>query len=211
MRPLVASSNPARIRRSVVLPEPLSPNRVRNSPCSTSSDMEASTMCSPKRLPTFSSRRKALMPSPSLARLYFVPHLGVFRPPRDILPENNLPLVSIDIVQVQAVALLRRHQRGGLWVCRDVARHIAELFLGLGTDEVIQKLISKFLVVAGRGNHQVIDPPRGPLGVNLLLDGQPALMQLVGHQRPAHARDDFMVLKQVGQLPAGCPKLADVR
>src|SRR6266851_5760379 len=169
--PLLASSNPASIRKSVVLPEPLSPNRVRNSPCSTSSDMDASTRCSPKRLPTFSSRRKALIPSPSLARLYFVPHLCVFRSPRHILPENNLPLVGIDVVQMQAVALLRRHQRGGLRVCRDIPRHIAELFLGLGGDQVIQKLISKFLVIAGRGNHQVIDPPGGAFRGDLLLNG----------------------------------------
>src|SRR5450631_1251663 len=166
IRPLVASSNPARMRRSVVLPEPLSPNKVRNSPCSTSSDMDASTICSPKRLPTFSRRRKVLMPSPSLARLHFVPHLGVFRAPRHILPENNLALISIDVVQVQAVALLRRHQRSGLWVCRNISRNIAELFLRLCGDEVIQKLIRQFLVVAGRSNHQVIDPPGRALGGN---------------------------------------------
>src|ERR1700760_522505 len=110
-RPLVASSNPARMRRSVVLPEPLSPSRVRNSPCSTSSDMDTSTTCSPKRLPTFSSRRKALMPSLSLAGLHFVPYLGIFRAPRHILPEDDLLLVSIDVVQVQAVPLFPRHQR----------------------------------------------------------------------------------------------------
>src|SRR5580700_10135555 len=153
-RPLVASSNPARMRRSVVLPDPLSPSRVRNSPCSTSNDMDASTTCSPKRLPTFSSRRKVLMPSPSLAGLHFVPYLGIFRAPRHILPENNLALVRIDVVQVQAVALLRRHQRGGLWVCGDISRHIAELFLGLRGDEVVQQLVREFLVVAGRSNHQ---------------------------------------------------------
>src|ERR1700760_3125538 len=157
--PLLASSKPARMRKSVVLPDPLSPSRVRNSPCFTSSDMDANTMCSPKRLPTFSSRRKALMPSPSLARLYFVPHLCVFRAARHILPENNLPLVSVNVVQVQAVALFRRHQRGGLRVCRDISRHITELFLGLGGDQVIQKLISKFFVNAGRGDHEVVDPP----------------------------------------------------
>ena len=36
-------------------------------------------------------------------------------------------------------------------------------------------------------------------------------MQLVGHQRPAHGRDDLVILKQVGQLAAGGPKLADIR
>src|SRR5271156_1688382 len=102
------------MRNSVVLPEPLSPNRVRNSPCSTSSEMDSSPVCSPKRLPTPSRLRKLLMLSPSLAGLYFVPYLGIFRPPRHILPENNLPLVGVEIVQVQAVSLLRGHQRGGL-------------------------------------------------------------------------------------------------
>src|SRR5260370_907018 len=116
------------MRRSVVLPDPLSPSRVRNSPCSTSSDMDASTICSAKRLPTFSSRRKVLMHSPSLAGLHFVPYLGIFRASRYILPEDNLALISINVVQVQAVALLRCHQRRGLWVRRDISRNIAELF-----------------------------------------------------------------------------------
>src|SRR3984957_17211612 len=138
MRPPVASSKPARMRKSVVLPDPLSPSRVRNSPRSTSSEMDASTVCSPKRLLTFSSRRKLLMSSSSLAGLHFVPYLGIFGPPRHILPEDNLALVGIDIVQVQAVALLRCHQRGGLWVGRNISRNIAELLLCLGGDEEVQ-------------------------------------------------------------------------
>src|SRR3984893_4287149 len=157
--PAVASSKPARMRSSVVLPEPLSPSRVRNSPCSTSSEMDSSTVCSPKRLLTPSRLRKLLMLSPSLAGLYFVPNLGIFRPPRHILPEDNLMLVSIDIVQVQAVALLSRHQRGGLRIGRDISRDIAQLLLCLGRDEVVQQLVSQFLVVARRRNHQVVDPP----------------------------------------------------
>src|SRR3984957_9531512 len=147
MRPGGASSKPARMRSSVVLPEPLSPNRVRNSPCSTSSEMDASTVCSPKRLPTLSRRRKTapLMLRPSLAGLHFVPNLGVLGAAGHVLPENDLALVGVDIVQVQAVALLRRHQCCGLRVGRDISRNIAELFLRLGGDEIIQKLVGEFL------------------------------------------------------------------
>src|ERR1700722_3725709 len=225
MHPSVACSKPARMRSSVVLPEPLSPNSVRNSPWSTSSEMDSSTVCLPKHLPTFSRRRKAappaafcgsrataglLMPGSSLAGLYFVPYLGIFGAPRHILPEDNLALVGIDVVQVQAVALLRSHQCGGLRVCRNVSRNVADLFLRLGGDEVIQKLVGEILVVAGRGNHQVVDPPGGALGRNLFLDRQAALVQLVRHQRPTHRRDYFVVLEEVGQLPAGGPKLADI-
>src|SRR6202142_2140680 len=150
MRPAVASSKPARMRSNVVLPEPLSPSRVRNSPCSTSSEMDASTVCSPKRLPTFSRRRKTalLMLRPSLAGLHFVPNLGVLRAPGHVLPENNLLLVGIDIVQVQAVALFRGHQCCGLRVGWNISRNIAELFLCLGGDEVIQKLVGEVLVIA---------------------------------------------------------------
>src|ERR1700685_3143404 len=138
MRPEVASSKPARMRSNVVLPEPLSPSRVRNSPCSTSNEMDASTVCSPKRLPTLSRRRKTapFMLRPSLAGLHFVPNLGVFRAPGHVLPENDLVLVGVDIVQVQAVALLRRHQCRGLRVGRDISRNVAQLFLRLGGDEV---------------------------------------------------------------------------
>src|SRR6202020_1178986 len=200
MRPVVGCSNPARMRNSVVLPDPLSPSRVKNSPCSTSSEMDSSTACSPKRLLTPSSLRKPLMSSPSLAGLYFVPYLGIFRSPWHILPKDNLMLVSIDIVQVQAVALLRRHQRGGLGIGRDIPRNIAQLLLCLGGDEVIQELVSELLVLARRRNHQVVDPPRRAFRWNLLLNRQAALMQLVGHQRPTHGRDDLMILKQVRKL-----------
>src|ERR1700733_9001118 len=114
MRPVGASSNPARMRNSVVLPEPLSPSRVRNSPCSTFSEMDSSTVCSPKRLLTPSRLRKLLMLTLSLAGFYFVPYLGILRPPRHVLPEDNPMLVNIDIVQLHDGALLCRHQRGGL-------------------------------------------------------------------------------------------------
>src|SRR3984885_15381920 len=153
MRPAVASSNPARMRSSVVLPEPLSPSRVRNSPCSTSSEMEASTVCPPKRLPTFSRRRKTapLMLRPSLAGLHFVPNLGVFGATGHVLPENDLVLVGVDIVQVQAVTLLRGHQCCGLRVGWDISRNVAELFLRLGGDEVIQQLVGEVFVIARLG------------------------------------------------------------
>ena len=50
--PEVDCSKPARIRSSVVLPEPLSPRMVRNSPSAISSEMSRSTMFLPKCLAT---------------------------------------------------------------------------------------------------------------------------------------------------------------
>src|ERR1700733_15818455 len=170
MRPVVGCSNPARMRNSVLFPDPLSPSRVRNSPCSTSSEIDSSTACSPKRLLTPSRLRKPLMLSPSLAGLYFVPYLGMFRPSRHILPKHNLMLICIDIVQVQAVALLRRHQRGGLGIGREISRNTAQLLLRLGGNEVIQQLVSEFLVLARRRNHQVVDPSGCAFRWNLLLN-----------------------------------------
>src|ERR1700679_4205160 len=197
MRPAVACSKPARMRSRVVLPEPLSPSRVRNSPCSTSSEMDASTVCSPKRLPTFSRRRKTalLMLRHSLAGLYFVPNLGVLGAAGHVLPENDLVLVGVDIVQVQAVTLLRGHQCCGLRVGRDISRNVTELFLRLGGDEVIQQLVGEVFVIARLSDHQVVDPPGCALGGDLFLDGKAALVQLVGHQGPTHGGDDLVVLK----------------
>ena len=57
----------------------------------------------------------------------------------------------------------------------------------------------------------MINPPRSAFRRNLLLDRESTLVQLVRHQRPAHSRNDLVVLKQVGQLSTGGPKLADVR
>src|ERR1700733_5306741 len=197
MRPAVASSKPARMRSSVALPEPLSPSRVRNSPCSMSSEMDASTVCSPKRLPTFSRRRKTalLMLRPSLAGLHFVPNLAVFGAAGHVLPENDLMLVGVDIVQVQAVALLRRHQRCSLRVGWYVSRNVAELFLRLSGDEVIQQLVGEVFVIARLSDHQVVDPPGCALGRDFFLDGEAALVQLVGYQWPTHGGDDLVVLK----------------
>ena len=50
-RPAVACSNPARIIRNVVLPEPDGPSRVRNSPRPTSSDTFLSAWNVPKDFP----------------------------------------------------------------------------------------------------------------------------------------------------------------
>src|SRR5277367_1509152 len=124
--PVVACSNPATMRSKVVLPEPLSPSSVRNSPRWISSEMDSSTRCAPKLLPTLSMRRKAgpaagaaplcsllrsraagrLLNQPpafelgsSLAGLYFVPYLGVLRAAPDILPEDDLFLVGVDVVE----------------------------------------------------------------------------------------------------------------
>ena len=52
-------SKPATTFRSVVLPEPLGPRMVSNSPCATLSETWSSATTSPKRLPTPSIRSSA--------------------------------------------------------------------------------------------------------------------------------------------------------
>src|SRR5579871_6931198 len=66
-----------------------------------------------------------------LCRFYFVPNLVVLRASRHILPEINPLLISVDVVQVQALHFLPRHQLRGVRIRRSISRHIRHLLLGL--------------------------------------------------------------------------------
>src|SRR5579885_3715626 len=57
--PSVGVSKPAIMRRMVVLPQPLGPSSVRNSPRSTASVILSTAVTCPKRLVTFSNSRNA--------------------------------------------------------------------------------------------------------------------------------------------------------
>ena len=67
--PELALSNPAMMRSSVVLPEPLSPRMVRNSPSATCSEMSRSTGFFPNDLATLRivEQRSAERPAPVVA------------------------------------------------------------------------------------------------------------------------------------------------
>ena len=110
-------SNPAISRSRVVLPEPLSPSRVRNSPAA---------ICKRKALQYFIThqsawRRRALQArsdrqqrpaarwrqAKSLRVLDLVPNFGVLRAARHVLPEINALHVFVGIVQVQSFLFFR--------------------------------------------------------------------------------------------------------
>src|SRR5713226_4146535 len=63
---------------------------------------------------------------------------------------------------------------------------------------------------AGSGDHQMIDPAGSVFLGNSLADGEIELAKLVGHERPAHGGDDFVVLEKISELAAGGPVFADV-
>ena len=41
-------------------------------------------------------------------------------------------------------------------------------------------------------------------------DREIGLAKLVGHERPAHGGDDFVIFKKVGEFAAGGPEFADI-
>ena len=86
---------------------------------------------------------------------------------------------------------LRRSQRIG----RRIAGDAADLLLRLGLDHVFQELMRQILIVAGGGDHQVIDPAGGVLFRYGFGDGEIQLAELIGHEWPSHGRHHFVVLK----------------
>src|SRR5215470_14182896 len=68
--PELGASNPATMRRVVVLPQPLGPRNEMNSPRSTARSKFCTTVCAPKDLRRFSISRNAMpIPLSCLARV----------------------------------------------------------------------------------------------------------------------------------------------
>ena len=67
IRPALALSSPAIIRRDVVLPQPEGPTSTTNSPSATSRSRAGITVTSPKRFSTRSSATRAMPPFPPVA------------------------------------------------------------------------------------------------------------------------------------------------
>ena len=82
-------------------------------------------------------------------------------------------------------------------------RYIAYHLLGLGLNHVFEKFVCQFFVLAATGNHQMIDPACRIFLWNGFADGKAVFFKLVGHERPAHCRRDFVVLEQVRKLATG--------
>src|SRR5262249_15709176 len=118
--------------------------------------------------------------------LYLIPNLCVLGSSRNVLPEVNTLLIVVDIVQVQSPALLRSYQLSGLWIGRSVMRYVCHKFLCLRLNHVFKKPVSQILIVAGRCDHQVIDPARGIFARNGFTDWKSCFKQFNCIQRPTH-------------------------
>src|SRR5438128_11905603 len=128
------------MRNSVVLPEPLSPKMVRNSPSPISSDISRKTTCFPNRLAIVRmlSRGAVGIVVRSLLRgLHFIPYLVILGAARYIFPEVDSLLVVVRMIEVQVLLLLRRHKLRGFRICRRVPGDISDLLLGRRFDHVL--------------------------------------------------------------------------
>src|SRR5215831_6426582 len=108
--PPVGEINPARMRRSVLLPQPLGPTSDTNSPCSMLSETERSAWISPSStsnvLPTLSSSMKLIAPALSRATRTARSAGVLFR----VGPGS--PLVGLDLVEQRVgVRVLHPHLR----------------------------------------------------------------------------------------------------
>src|SRR5713226_5204519 len=204
--PELPDSNPAMMRSSVVLPEPLSPRMVRNSPSATSREISCSTTCLPNCLETDRMLRREEAEAAAcegvtmrdvslLRRLHFVPDFVVLCAARDVLPEVDALLIFVHVVEMQALLLLRAHELRRFRIRRRIASHIGHFLLRLRLDHVLEKFVRQLFILATRRNHQVINPTGSVFFGNGLANRKARLAQLIGHQRPSHGRDYFVVFE----------------
>src|SRR5262249_3811266 len=73
--------------------------------------------------------------------LHIVPNLVVLGAARHILPEINPLLVVVDVVQMQGLHLIWRHELRRLRICRHIVCLVGDQFLRLGLNHVFQKLV----------------------------------------------------------------------
>src|SRR5262249_30039957 len=139
--------------------------------------------------------RASLRASELLRRLHVVPDLVILRAPRHILPEVNPLLVAINVVEMESLYLVRRHELSGLRIRRHVMRLIGNQLLGLGLDHVFQKFVRQFFVFTSSSDHQVIDPARRVFFRDSLSHRKSSFLQVCCVQRPTHRDDDFVALK----------------
>src|SRR5579862_7829122 len=210
-------------RRRVVLPEPLSPRIVKNSPDATSSEMSRRTGREPKCFTTsridrsesvrtdaaalsaivdvicrFRSRFRDWCPwKTSLGGLYFIPDLVVFIAARHLLPEIDTRHVEIDVVEVQRFSLIFCHELCRLRVSRIVASDVGHRFLSFCFDHIFEKLCGELFMLAGGCNHQMIDPSRGVFLWDRLANGEIRFAKLIRHERPAHRGDHFVIREKI--------------
>src|SRR5581483_11385351 len=170
MDPESGRSKPAISRRSVVFPEPLSPRMLRNSPWAICSETSRKTIFAPKLFAILSIERSGCTEEEVTARVvmrwllrsfHLIPNFVVLRASRNVLPEINVLLVGLDVVEMQVLPLLVRHELRGSWICGRVSGDIRDLLLGFRLDHVGEKLHREILVLTCGGDHKVVDPSSG--------------------------------------------------
>jgi len=111
-------SNPATRRRNSVLPEPLSPSNVRNSPEAMFNEMFFSTLARAEALGHTAEFQECFQRGPragaagwqrrsSLSGFDLVPDFVVLRAARNVLPEIDPLHVGIGVIEVQAFDFVR--------------------------------------------------------------------------------------------------------
>ena len=127
-----------------------------------------------------------------------------------VLPEIDSLHIGIGVIEVQPFDLFRCQKLRRPRIRRGVVGHVGNLFLCLRLDHIFQEFRGKLPARARRRDHQVINPSGGVFFRNGLADRKMQLVQLIGHQGPAHGRYNFMILKKICEFAAGGPHLPDV-
>src|SRR5258708_1791853 len=152
------------MRSRVVLPDPLSPRMVRNSPSAISSETLRKTAWRPNVLATlrmlnnvdFSAEcalcvvgaagvvgdaMNRLFVRRLLRRFHIVPNLVVLGAPRNVPPEINSFLVVVDVVQMTDFHFGGGHKLSGLRIPRNIVRFVGHQLLLLVFGHVFHKLL----------------------------------------------------------------------
>src|SRR5882724_11191008 len=101
-------------------------------------------------------KASTLIRSGLLRCFYFVPNFVVLRASCHVLPEIDMFLVVIYIVQMQTLHFVRRHELRGMRIRWHVSSHICNFLLSLSRDHELKKFCREFFVLATSGDHQMI-------------------------------------------------------
>src|SRR3954447_9115927 len=213
MCPLEGCSNPAIMRRVVVLPEPDAPRSVRNSPAATRSVRPSTATKSPKRLVSCLSSRidsagdwcRTVSSSPGFD---LIPDFLILLPAGTPLPEVHFTAVVGDISLARG--LLRRHIIPGRRIRDDVCGDVVQQLLGKWLRGVLQPGVCRIQILRAFGEHPVVGPRGGSLLRDRLSRRELGLPKLVGHQRPAFAHYHLPALEQLGHVPCRYPVLPHI-
>src|SRR4051795_11536251 len=148
--PLEGCSNPAIMRRVVVLPEPDAPRSVRNSPAATRSVMPSTATKFPNRLVSCLSSRidsaggwcRTVSSSPGFD---LIPDFLILLPAGTPLPEVHFAAVVGDIPLARG--LIRRHIVPRRRIRDDVRGHVVQQFLSKWLGGVFQPGVRRIQIL----------------------------------------------------------------